>query len=254
MSRGLKKKIKEKLHSDRPDAVLSFLESVAPREAITPLISALYSQDQCVRWNAIAALGRVLARMAQDDDMEHARTIMRRFIWSLNDESGGIGWGAAEAMAEAMVQHKGLYEEYARILLSYIREDGNYLEYPPLRRGALWGLGRLGHVRPSLLREIGTRAYLLDYLQDSDAQSRALAAWALGAVGETDDIPSIERLLDDREPVDIYIDGRLRHMTVGQVARQAIERLGGRMDHEVISFSPDQSADGINLSASADSS
>jgi len=48
------------------------------------------------------------------------------------------------------------------------------------------------------LREIDSRAYLLDYLRDSDAQSRALAAWALGAVGEADDIPGIERLLNDR--------------------------------------------------------
>ena len=27
---------------------------------------------------------------------------------------------------------------YFRILLSYIRTDGNFLEYEPLRRGALW--------------------------------------------------------------------------------------------------------------------
>ncbi len=224
MSRKLKKTITEKLVSDTPDAVCDLLEKVPPRQAVTPLISALYSQDSRIRWNAVTALARVLARMAQDD-MEHARTVMRRFIWSLNDESGGIGWGAAETMAEAMVLHEGLYNEYARILLSYIREDGNYLEYPPLRRGALWGIGRLGHERPELLRKVGARIWLRDYLTDRDAQSRAFAAWALGALGDQQDAEALEKLVEQRDPVEIYMDGSLRHFAVGEIARLALTEL-----------------------------
>jgi hypothetical protein len=44
-------------------------------------------------------MGEVMAHLA-DKDMESARVIMRRLMWSLNDESGGIGWGAPEAMGE----------------------------------------------------------------------------------------------------------------------------------------------------------
>lgn len=224
MSRKLKREITGKLVADTPDEVLKLLETVPPKQAVTPLISALYSQDPHIRWNAITALGRVVATMAMDD-MEHARSIMRRFMWSLNDESGGIGWGAAETMAEAMVHHEGLYEEYARILLSYIREDGNYLEYPPLRRGALWGLGRLGYARPELLRQIESRRYLRDYLHDADAQSRGLAAWAMGALGEREDILELEKLADSTDPVEIYINGRLVSLTCGEVARASVKRL-----------------------------
>lgn len=224
MGRKLKKQITERLVADTPEDVLKLLEAIPPRQAVTPLISALYSQDPLVRWNAITAAGHVVARMARDD-MEHARTIMRRFIWSLNDESGGIGWGAAETMAEAMVHHEGLYEEYARILLSYIREDGNYLEYPPLRRGALWGLGRLGHARPGLLREINAGKYLRDYLEDTDPQSVGLSAWALGALGTEEDISEIEKLAGRPDEIDIYMQGRLQHFTVGQVAQAAVRQL-----------------------------
>ena len=233
MSRKLKRQIVERLAAETPDKVLSLLETVPPRQAVTPLISALYSQEPHTRWNAITALGLVLAQMA-GDDMEHARTVMRRFIWSLNDESGGIGWGAAETMAEAMVHHEGLYQEYARILLSYIREDGNYLEYPPLRRGALWGLGRLGYARPELLREINSRKYLRDYLADPDPQSRGLAAWALGALGEREDIPELEKLVGNSDKVEIFMDGRLKTFTLGAVAQAAIDRLAGEnMQQEI---------------------
>ncbi|NIR18057.1 MAG: HEAT repeat domain-containing protein, partial [Desulfobacterales bacterium] len=80
-----------------------------------------YNEDQDVRWSAVKAMGRVVAKMA-DEDMESARVIMRRLMWNLNDESGGIGWGSPEAMAEILTCHDGLAKEYAHILISYARE------------------------------------------------------------------------------------------------------------------------------------
>ena len=224
MSRKDKKRIREELAIGNPDSVMALIESLPPKSTVTPLISAIYSQDRTTRWNAINVLGQVIANIA-NQDMEHARSIMRRLIWSLNDESGGIGWGAPETMAEAMVRHAGLYDEYARILLSYIREDGNYLEYPPLRRGALWGLGRLGHARPELLREINSRLWLLPYLDDSDPESRGLAAWALGALGTRDDIPRLERLEGQEDKIEIFMDGTEKTLTVGTAAQNAINEI-----------------------------
>jgi len=88
-----------------------------------------------------------------DADMEAARVVMRRMIWQLNEESGGIGWGMPEAMGETMARHEGLAQEYAHMLVSYIQEDGNFLEHVPLQRGVLWGLGRLAQARPWLVEE-----------------------------------------------------------------------------------------------------
>ena len=102
---------------------------------------------------------------------------MRRFLWSLNDESGGIGWGAPESMAEIMCLHEGLRAEYLHMLLSYLREDGpepfqdgNQLELPQLQQGVLWGVGRLSQKYPDLLRGEGVIPDLFPYLDSGDLQ------------------------------------------------------------------------------------
>jgi len=164
--------------SDRPEDVLDVFGPDACRRIINPIISALYSGDPKISARAVGAFGVVISRLA-DRDMEAARVVMRRLMWSLNDESGGIGWDAPEAMGEAMARHETLAEEYAPILLSYIREDGNYLEFEPLRRGALRGLRRLAGARPSVLDALDAGRYLIPYLGSTDPDTRRLAGEAL---------------------------------------------------------------------------
>ena len=95
-----------------------------------------------------------------ENDLEAARNWMRRFMWQLNEESGGIGWGVAEVMGEVMARHEGLAREFARILLSYLDENGNYLEFEPLQKGVLWGIGRLAQVRPEVLKSCSAIHYV----------------------------------------------------------------------------------------------
>ena len=120
------------------------------RKVVNPLFRYIQSVDEPVRSRAIASMGQVVAALA-DDKMESARIIMRRLMWSLNDESGGIGWGAPEAMGEIMAVHGGLAREFHKILISYVDSDGNYLEYEPLRQGAVRGLKRLLEAQPQIM-------------------------------------------------------------------------------------------------------
>ncbi len=156
---------------------------------------------------------------------------MRRFLWSLNDESGGIGWGAPEAMAEAMFHHDRLCDEYLHMLISYMQQDGelehqdgNFLELPELQRGVLWGICRLAEKRAALLMEKKIVPDLLAYLPSSDATVRGLAAKALGLLGATDSVNALKSLLDDERPVRLYHDGEITVVTVSELAGTALNQ------------------------------
>lgn len=198
---------------------LSEWSEVPPQRVINPLLSFLYSVDKEIKWRAVTAVGIVVARIAEQD-LEAARTIMRRLIWSLNDESGGIGWGAAEAMGEIMARQKRLAEEYYRILVSYIREDGNRLENESLETGVLWGIGRLAETRPELLRPFAR--CLLSYLQSTIPDQRGLAAWAFGALGEILPAEILESLLEDPFEITIYAEGDFHRCRISELAARLI--------------------------------
>ena len=191
--RDFKRKVIDLLKADDFAGVLETFRSCPARRVINPLFSCLCSTEPEIKWRAITALGVVVANLAQDD-MESARVVMRRMIWNLNDESGGIGWGVPETMGEVMARHKGLAREYVNILVSYIREDGNFLEYEPLQQGVLWGLGRLAQTSPELLQDAG--AHLHPFLSSEDATLRGLAAWIFGLLGGPQHESELEPLLE----------------------------------------------------------
>jgi len=149
--RSLKKKLFDLLNQGDLDKALAEIDRLPHRQIINPLLSFIQSGSDKVKWGAVKAAGQVVTQLAESDP-EAARVIMRRLMWTLNDESGGIGWGSPETMGEIMASHEGLAQEYAHILLSYAREDGNYLENEGLQRGLLWGIGRLSEKRPELVR------------------------------------------------------------------------------------------------------
>jgi len=217
--RDLKRKVFALLQSDNLDQSLDELCQLPARQVVNPLFSFLLSSDEQTRWRAITAMGAVVADLAEKD-MESARVIMRRLIWSLNDESGGIGWGAPEAMGEIMASHEGLAKEYADVLISYIWKDGNFLEYEPLQRGAVWGLGRVTQARPDLVQD--ALPHLLSFLESPDATVRGLAAWTVGLLGAEAARSQLEVLLRDESEVLLYIDARLVLRRVCDLAKEAL--------------------------------
>jgi len=220
--RALKRKTHELLKSADFDLALEELCRFPARQVINPLFSFLYNSDEQVRWRTVTAFGAVVSKLA-DRDMEAARIIMRRLMWNLNDESGGIGWGSPEAMGETLAHHEGLAKEYARILLSYARQDGNYLEHEILQRGLLWGIGRLSQVRPALVKD--SVPYLIPYLKSGDATVRGLGAWIMGLLGLKEARPGLEQLTKDEAEIQLYSGHKLLNKQVRELAEEALEKL-----------------------------
>ena len=221
-SRITKDDIRLLLCDDDPDTAIAEVSRYPARKVINVLISFYYDPDPLVRWRAIDATGWIVSAHA-DADMESARVIMRRLMWMLNDESGGIGWGAPEAIGAILALNSRLADEYGSILISYAASACNFLEHPVLQRGVLWGLGTLARFWPEMIREVIPNLHC--FMESGDPRHRAYAARIAGYAGGREMIPLIEPLADDPAIIDLYEDGRLRSTTVGQLARSAIDEI-----------------------------
>ena len=204
------------------DLRLAELRCMPSRKVVNALFSFLYHQHEIIKWRAVTAMGIVVQDLAHEN-LERARVILRRLMWNLNDESGGIGWGSPEAMGEILARHEGLAGEYAPILLSYANKDGNYLELPMLQRGLLWGIARLSEERPGLV--LGSISHLLFYLQSKDPVIRGHAAEIMGLLGAKEARKLLLSLIKDRSAYATYSNHHCMTRLVGETAEEALEMM-----------------------------
>lgn len=221
--RAVKKQLTSLLAGGDLEYILAEIRKLPQQHVVTPLISFLYQTDERLKWNAVTAMGQVMDEMARAD-MEEARIIMRRILWNLNEESGGIGWGMTEAMGEILALNEKLADEYAHMLVSYMREE-NYLELPALQQGLLWGIGRLAMVRPELLLKNNADGYMALYLESPDPVVQGLAARNFGILGVQEAMPYVRALTNSAQLVNLYQDRQMTKTTVGGLALEALERL-----------------------------
>ena len=228
--RLLKNELLAILEQSDPGEICHFLDSHPSHLLLNSLFIALCNPSEQVRWQAVCGFGRIVPALA-DKDPEAARIVMRRFLWSLNDESGGIGWGAPEAMAEIMFHSSLLRREYLHIFVSYMHEDGedifqdgNYLELPLLQRGLLWGIGRLCQGHRAEMKEKQIADDIVAYLSSPDFQVVGMAVWCLGILGGDLAEMKIAGFLEHLGEIRIFCDNTLCTVTIGELAKNGLRR------------------------------
>ncbi len=203
------------------------LREYEPVRLLSPLFASLCSSSNRVRWHGVHAFGQVVSDLAEKK-LEKARTVMRRFMWSLNDESGGIGWGAPEAMGEIMACHKGLAQEFHLVLVSYIYDNpvgpDNFLEYLPLRRGAFWGLARLAAVRPELTGK-ANRFLQTAFEEEEDAEILGLACMLASAIKMDAARVFLQDMVNDTRSYPLFWNGQFQTVILGQQASKSLRKI-----------------------------
>lgn len=222
--RDLKNKVIEFLKGDISGGFAPLLTH-PPKFLVNPLFSAICYPLEIVRWHAVSAFGVVVSKLA-DENMEEARVVMRRLLWSLNDESGGIGWGAPEAMGEILAQSEALRREYLHMLVSYMQEDGeellqdgNHLELPMLQRALLWGLGRVAECFPELMRQEIRLSDLCLYLESPDRQVAALALRLYKLIGVNPGAKMLALFISDGM-LDLYSAGVIESVKIATLVAE----------------------------------
>jgi hypothetical protein len=218
--RELKRIVARLLLDEAFPSSLDAIGHLPARQVVNPLFALFCSTEPLRRWRAVTAMGRVVSRLAEKD-LESARVVMRRFMWNLNEESGGIGWGCPEAMGETMARSAPLAGEYRCILISYLNPQGNFIDHPALQEGVLWGIGRLAHANPTAALEAAL--FLAEFLSADIPSLRGLAAWAAGPLACSAFIPELEKLAGDQARFDLYEPEELIRPSVAVIARRALE-------------------------------
>jgi hypothetical protein len=197
---------------------LEAIGNLPARQVINPLFGLLYHGDTLIRWRTVSAMGYVISRLA-DQDSEGARVIMRRLMWNLNDESGGIGWGSPEVMGDTVARHAGLAREYAAILISYLNPDGNFLEHEGLQAGLLWGLGRAARERPRLMNE--ALPFIVPFLASPNHTLCGLAIWCGLPLADQLFMARLQAFAGDRTSLTVYCEPWIYTCPVAELASGA---------------------------------
>jgi hypothetical protein len=179
-------------------------------QAAMLLQSLLFEPDELLGWRAVEALGRVAAAGGRRDP-ERPREMLRRTLWLMTDESGGLLWRGAEVLGAVLAWVPVLCGEFLEILASFLEEE-------PFRVGARWGLWRVAAVRPGAVAALA--APLSRCSADPDPAVRGHAALALAAAAGPGAAAAFQG-----DPAELlvfdYRCGALRPTTVRQAASGA---------------------------------
>jgi hypothetical protein len=188
--------------------------TLSNRRIFSYLTALTYDQEELIAWRAIEALG-IAADALADLDPEYIRSHLRRLMWLLNDESGGIGWRAPEAMGEIIRSRPEIFGEFIPFVIAMLdmEEDA-----PRFSTGALWAIGRLAQVAPDRMKIVIPK--VVSYLPNPDPQVRGLSVWCLGQLDAYDVALRCPGIFSDPAIVQIYKDGSIIPTDIANLAFQ----------------------------------
>ena len=177
----------------------------------------IYETDENLIWQTIEAIVRLMERWWELGNEEKVREYIRNLFWSINDESGGIGWNAPQTIAEIIVRIPELVEPYGTMVVD------RTIDEPLLVNSCLWAMGRLGNRLEGKLTLF--EESILETFKSSSPETLGLVAWATGEMHFLPARAFLEKLVDRSESVKIYIQGTYHEKTMGEWAHQSIGKL-----------------------------
>ena len=215
----MKRELRKLLIERRLDAIAEL--ALRKRRVLGSLLSLTFDADPQVGWRAVEAMGVAAARIA-DVEPGSVREHLRRLLWLLNEESGGICWRAPEALAEIVCQRPVLFADYIPIVIHLLLETAEE-DLLHFRAGILWAIGRLGANGDDHVLEV--LPAIIAALDHPAPQVRGMSVWCLTRLEQTEVLAGRSDLRTDDGAVDLYEDGVLMRTSVGRLIRRA---LGGQ--------------------------
>jgi hypothetical protein len=211
----MKRRLRQMLAEGRFDAVTA--EATGATRVLGLLVTLTFDPDPAIAWRAVEAMGRAAAAIA-DRDPAPVRDHLRRLVWLLSEESGGICWRAPEALAEIVRRRPAPFADFIPIVVHLLTETAEE-DLAHFRPGMLWAIGRLGPVAAGRVVEV--LPAITAALEHPDPRCRGMAAWTLGQIGRGDLLAERPALATDDAELAVYEDGHVRSTTVAALTRAA---------------------------------
>ena len=138
----MRKIILQALEANDLDAVVSL--ALKSRKAMSLLVRLAYDKETLAGWRAIKAAGLVAKALAKTDH-EFLRITVRKLLWSLSDESGGIGWSAPELLGEIVSSDPAGFADIVPLIAEVYD-----IEEETFRPGVVYALTRIAETSPEL--------------------------------------------------------------------------------------------------------
>jgi hypothetical protein len=161
----IKRTIQQALEQNDLDVVVSLVQ--LHRRALSQLVRIAYDKDTLSGWRAIKAIGRVAKVLVNTDD-EFLRVTIRKLLWSLSDESGGIGWAAPEILGEIVSADPGKFSDIIPLIAEVYE-----IEEIVFRPGVIYALMRIAETAPELV--MNYQKIIISSLTDKDPMIRIYA-------------------------------------------------------------------------------
>jgi hypothetical protein len=176
----------------------------------------LYDAEPLICLRATEALGRLSVLLARKD-IEALRVNLRKLFWSMNDESGSVGWYAAPAIAEIIVNVPELERDFFPPLVSLLHTE-------PFERAVHQAVARV--LCRVTVKSDWPVARLLESLELADSYLVASALIGLDGVQSLDEI-TVQRYLNNDDTTLRFYDfktGIFYSTTLPDLARSILAK------------------------------
>jgi hypothetical protein len=198
----LKDKITQCINEQRFSDIL-LLEKRQSR-LIRPLFGLLYSEDHKLRIGAAYTIG-FIAQKIYAKVPDKINQLLHKLLWSLNDESGFVCWGAPETIGEVVRNIPELKHVYAQFLISFLSHPQVALNNDFLEKGALIALARIRDIDHHLKEQL--EPILEKYLLGTREEMSELSLWC-GLEAGIDNLKNKAKdYIVENKKITVYIDG-----------------------------------------------
>jgi hypothetical protein len=193
------------------------------RKILSVLIRLAYEKETLTGWRAISAIGKVASVFVRSN-YDFLREMIRKLLWSLSDESGGIGWAAPEILGEIVRADPEKMSDIIPLITEVY-----YIEEKVFRPGVLYALKRIAETSSGSI--VPFQHVIMDGLCEQEPLARLYALELVGLLN-SHILPenresvrdSIKVLLQDRSEVWIFKNGMFEDVVVGDYAKEIQDR------------------------------